>query len=187
MHATEPRSNLVRTSIFSAVFVALNIGLNKISILLSLPVFMDTVGTILSTAFVPPVFSVVVGVVTNLLGGIITHPAVPFYSITQVVVAILAIYFYRRGWLNSLLKAIIVGLVIGITSAIVSAPITVIVFGGVTAPGVTAINAVLMAAGNDIWTSVLSGSILISSIDKVIATVLVYLTLTRLPNRIKHY
>jgi len=177
--------DLTRISVFAAVCIALNVGLNKVAVVLGLPVFMDSVGTILSAALVPPIFSVLIGIVSNLLGGVITHPAIPFYAGTQAVIALMAVFAYRKGWFRRLPIALAVGLAIGIVSAIVSAPITVVMFGGITAPGATAINAVLMAAGQNIWTAVLSGTLIISSIDKVIAAAVVWLLLTRLPERMK--
>jgi energy-coupling factor transport system substrate-specific component len=177
--------DITRISVLAAVCIALNVGLNKVAVVLALPVFMDTVGTILSAAIVPPIFSVLIGIVSNLLGGVITHPAIPFYAGTQVVIALMAIYAYRKGWFDRLFTALIVGLAIGVVSAIVSAPITVILFGGITAPGATAINAILMATGQNIWAAVLSGTLIISSIDKVIAAAVVWLLLTRLPERMK--
>lgn len=182
---TRSSVEVTRAAVFSAVCVALNIGLNKIAFMLQLPVFMDTVGTILSAALVPPFYSIGVGVVSNLIGGVVTHPAIPFYSGTQVVVAVMSIASFRFGWFTTPLKAVLVGLAIGVVSAIVSAPITVLVFGGVTEPGATAINAVLLAAGHDLWTSVLSGSLLVSCVDKVIATLIVWMLVRRLPERLK--
>lgn len=175
----------MRAVVFASVCIALNVGLNKIAAVLQLPVFMDTVGTVLSGAMVPPFFSILVGVISNLIGGVVTHPSIPLYSGTQIVVSLLSIYGFRKGWFDTLSRAIGLGLVIGIVTAIVSAPITVLVFGGVTEPGATAINAVLLAAGNDLWTSVLSGSLLISSIDKIIAAVLVWALLRQMPERLK--
>jgi len=177
--------SLMRISVLAAVCIALNIGLNKIAVLLQLPVFMDTIGTILSAALVPLPFAILVGVVSNILGGIITHPAIPFYIGTQIVIALMAVFAYRRGWFERLPTALIVGFVIGVVSAVVSAPVTVIVFGGVTEAGATAINAILLAAGHNIWTAVLSGTLIISSIDKVIAAAIVWLLLQRLPDRLK--
>lgn len=175
----------IRAAVISAVCVALNTGLNKIAVVLQLPVFMDTVGTILSAALVPPWYSVLVGVISNLLGGVITHPAIPFYIGTQVVIALMAIVGFRRGLFDKLWTAVVLGLAIGIVSAIISAPITVLMFGGVTEPGATAINAILMAAGKDIWTAVFTGTLIVSSVDKVIAAVIVWLLLRRLPDRLK--
>lgn len=176
---------LTRISVLAAVCIALNVGLNKAAVVLGLPVFMDTVGTVLSAALVPPVFSALVGIVSNLLGGVITHFAIPFYAGTQVVVSLMAVYAYRRGWFLRLPSALAVGLAIGIVSAIVSAPITVVMFGGITAPGATAINAILMAAGQNIWAAVLSGTLIVSSMDKMIAAAIVWLLLARLPERMK--
>lgn len=176
--------NLTRIAVFAAVCVALNVGLNKIAAVLQLPVFMDTVGTILSAALVPPLFSVLVGVVSNFIGGVVTNPAIPFYSGTQVIIAIMAIFAFRQGWFDRLWSALATGLAIGIVSAIVSAPITVLMFGGITQPGATALNAVLLAAGNSLWSAVLSGTLIVSSVDKVIAAGIVWLLLQRLPRNL---
>src|SRR3954463_11369844 len=98
--------DLTRVSVLSAVCIALNIGLNKIAVVLALPVFMDTVGTILSGALVPLPFAVLVGVVSNLIGGVITHPAIPFYIGTQAVIAVMAVFAFRKGWFNQLPSAL---------------------------------------------------------------------------------
>jgi energy-coupling factor transport system substrate-specific component len=176
---------IMRISVFGAICIALNVGLNKVAVVLQLPVFMDTVGTITAAALVPPGFAILVGIISNLVGGIITHPAIPFYIGTQVVIALMATYSYRKGWFDRLWTAGLVGLAIGLISAIVSAPVTVLVFGGVTEPGATAINAVLLAAGYDIWSAVLSGTLLVSSVDKVIAALITASLLERLPSRLK--
>ena len=45
---------VTRISVLAAVCIALNVGLNKAAVVLGLPVFMDTVGTVLSAALIPP-------------------------------------------------------------------------------------------------------------------------------------
>ena len=182
---TQASSVAMRAAVFSAVCIALNVGLNKVAVVLNLPVFMDTVGTVLSGAMVPPGYSIAVGVVSNLIGGVVTHPSVPFYIGTQVVVSLMSIAGFRRGWFDTLPTAIALGLAIGIVSGIVSAPVTALVFGGVDEPGATALNAALLAAGYDLWTSVVSGLLIVSSIDKVIAAVVVWALLRRMPDRLK--
>lgn len=176
---------MMRAVVFSAVCIALNVGLNKMAMVLQLPVFMDTVGTVLSGAMVPAGYSILVGIISNLIGGVVTHPSIPFYVGTQVVVSLMSILGFRRGWFDTLPAAIGFGLAIGIVTAIVSAPVTALVFGGVTEPGATALNAVLLAAGHDLWTSVLSGTLVVSSVDKVIAAVIVWGLLRRMPERLK--
>ncbi len=146
---------------------------------------MDTVGTVLSGAMVPPGYSILVGIVSNLIGGVVTHPSIPFYIGTQIIVSLMSILSFRRGWFDTLPAAIGLGIAIGIVTAIVSSPVTVLVFGGVTEPGATALNAVLLAAGHDLWTSVLSGTLVVSSVDKVIAAVIVWALLRRMPDRLK--
>ncbi len=58
--------------------------------------------------------------------------------------------------------------------------------GDVTLGGTTAINALLLAAGQTVWKFVLGGSILIGSIDKVAACRLATEVLRRLPERFRH-
>jgi energy-coupling factor transport system substrate-specific component len=182
-----PSTNLqmMRTTTIAAACVALNVGLNKLAVVMQLPVYLDTVGTILSAALIPPPYAILVGVLSNIVGGVVTHPAIPFFIGTQIVISLMAIWAFRRGYFDKLFSALLVGLAIGIASAIVSAPIVVWVFGGITAPGISALNAVLLAAGQNLWTAVLSGSILVSSVDKIITSGLTWLLLQRLPKRLK--
>jgi hypothetical protein len=51
----------------------------------------------------------------------------------------------------------------------------------VTLGGTTALNALLMAAGQNIWESVLGGSLAVESLDKVGASLLACEVLRRLP------
>lgn len=176
---------MMRTTTIAAACVALNVGLNKLAVIMQLPVYLDTVGTILSAALIPAPYAILVGVLSNIIGGVVTHPAIPFFIGTQVVISLMAIWAFRKGYFDKLFSALVVGLVIGIVSAIVSAPIVVWMFGGITAPGISALNAVLLAAGQNLWTAVLSGSILVSSVDKVITSGLTWLLLQRLPKRLK--
>lgn len=179
-----PASSNLRYIAIAAACVAINIGLNKLSVILSLPVYMDTVGTILSAALLPAPVSILVATASSVVGSIVTHPVVIYFVGTQIVVSLTAIVAFRWNLFHRIVSAVVVGLVIGIASAIASAPIVVLVFGGVTVPGTTAIHAVLMAAGNDIWTSVLTGSIFISSIDKILTCIVVWVLFKRIPNRL---
>jgi hypothetical protein len=59
--------------------------------------------------------------------------------------------------------------------------VTAIVFGGVATPSISAVNAVFLATGQSLWKSVLQGSLIVESIDKIVAGIIVWLTLRRLP------
>lgn len=173
-----------RSLALAATCVALNLVAGKITNLLSLPVYFDSIGTILSAAILPGPLPIFVGAATSLLAWVVIHPAYLFYTGTQIAIAIAAMISFRIGAFGRLWTAVIAGLAIALTAAIASAPVTVMVFGGVTLPSVTAINAVLIAAGENIWKAVVQGGLLIESIDKTAACILAWIILKRLPGRV---
>lgn len=164
-----------------ATCLALNVGLGKVSNLLSLPITFDVVGTILAAALLPPWVALLVAAMSSVLGSLIIHPAFIYYIGTQIAVCLTALGALRLGFFNRPWKAIIAGAGIGIVSAIVSAPVTAIVFQGVSVPSLTALNVLFMASGNSLLKSVISGSLIIESTDKAVAGVIVWLILKRLP------
>ncbi|MCY0725833.1 hypothetical protein OVW19_29255, partial [Klebsiella pneumoniae] len=85
-------------------------------------------------------------------------PAFPFYIGTQLTIALVAILGARHGAFARWGSALWLGMAIAICAVLVSAPVTVSVFGGVTLSGATAINAVMFAAGRQVWEAVLAGS-----------------------------
>lgn len=170
-----------RSLVLTASLMALNLTLGKIAATLSLPVYLDTIGTIIAATMLPWRYAVATGVGTSLLAGLVIHPAYPFYAGNQFIIASLVYFGVRIGIFKTWWKAGITGFFLAVIAAITAAPVTVMVFGGVTLSGTTSINAILMAAGNNIWQSVLTGSLLIESIDKVAACLLAWFIIDRLP------
>ena len=68
---------------------------------------------------------------------------------------------------------------LGIISALFSAPVIAVVFGGIAVPSVSAVDAVLLASSHSLWISLISGSLLVESIDKIAAGVIAWLVLRR--------
>jgi energy-coupling factor transport system substrate-specific component len=160
----------------------LNVGLGKVSNLLALPFTMDTIGTILGAAILPWPFLLVVAVLSSIVASVVITPAFIFYIGTQITIALVALALLAMGMFKSLPRAALAGLLIGVCSAIVSAPVTVSVFGGIAVPSISALNAVFLASGQSLWASVLSGSIIVESIDKMAAGIIAWYALRRLPS-----
>lgn len=161
--------------------IGLNLALAKLAALLSLPVYFDSVATIVSVALLPWYLSVTIAVCTSLFGSMIIDPYLAAYCGTQVTIALAAILCFRAGLLDSWLEAIVAGIVIAICAVIVSTPVTVLLFGGVTWSETTALTAILLDSGKNLWQSVIQGAILIESIDKTAATLLACLLLKHFP------
>jgi len=169
-----------RKVFIAAAAIALNLVLGKVAAMASLPVYLDSVGTILAAALIGWA-AVGVGIGTSLLAGFIINPFYPPYAGTQATIAVLAVCLCRLGAFKRWWTAILAGYAIALVAVVVSAPVTVLLFGGVTQSGTTGINALLIAAGANIWKSVLGGSFLIESFDKPAAAATAFLVIRRLP------
>jgi energy-coupling factor transport system substrate-specific component len=180
----ETNRSVARDAIFVATCLALNLGLGKIANLLALPLAFDTVGTMLAAVLLRWPYVFVVAVASSLLGGLLINPVFPFYAGTQIAIALAALLGARYGAFLGPVKALITGFLIGVVSAIVSAPVTAILFKGVAVPSITAINVLMLSSGRSLWESVITGALIVESIDKTIAGFLVFLVLTRLPERL---
>jgi len=170
-----------RHAFTAASCLALNLTLAKTAAMLALPVYLDSVGTILAAVLLPARYTVIAAVLTSLLGGLVISPYFPAYAGTQLAISLMAILSNRLRLFTTAWKAIIAGILIAMTAALVSSPVTALLFAGVTLSGTTAVNALLLASGQGLWKSVLGGSLLIESLDKPVACLLAFLALKRLP------
>lgn len=165
--------------------LALNLSLAKVAALLSLPVYLDTIGTILAASLVAWPLAIAVAVGTSLLGALVINPYFGAYAGTQLAIALVALAAHKYHFFNKWWQAILAGFVIAGVAVIVSAPVTVVLFGGVTLSGTTAINAILLASGRNIWQAVIGGSLFVEILDKPFAAFLAWLALRRLPDSMK--
>jgi energy-coupling factor transport system substrate-specific component len=166
--------------VIAACCVAANVGLGKLSNLVSLPFSMDTIGTILGAAMLPWPVLIVTAILSSILEAIAIQPPFIYFVGTQIAIAIAARLLLFAGLFDSLARSVFAGLIIGIISAIVSAPVIAFVFGGIAVPSVSAVNALFLASGHSLWASVVSGSLIVESIDKMAAGAIVWLVLIRL-------
>lgn len=77
--------------------VALNLLLWRIAALLSLPLYLDTVGTIAVAVMGGYLPGVLVGFVTNVINSIV-DPTSVYYGALSVLIAIFATYLSGKGW-----------------------------------------------------------------------------------------
>ncbi len=161
--------------------VLLNLGIGTIVHLLKLPLFVDAVGTILVTLLIGWRWGVVTGVLSFLVGGILTNPVLPWFCGTQAVIAIVAGLMASRGWFRTLPRTILTGVVIGIAAGIASAPVIIKLFGGITGSGSGFITSFLLASGQKIVDSVLLTGLSCEPVDKTLQCLLVFWMCRSLP------
>lgn len=165
--------------------VALNLALGAIAGALKLPVYLDSVGTILVAALAGPWAAIITGVASNSVLGLLFSPQLFAFIPVAVVIGALAGIAARLGAFRSLPGAVAAGLVIGLAAALTSVPIVIALFGGATPSG----TGILTVALRTLLHLPLDRAAEIASLstdllDKPVSCVLVVLVLDRLPRRL---
>lgn len=162
--------------------VAINIVGALLVSALRLPVFLDTIGTIIVGVIAGPWVGLLTGVVSNLVSGIFAPYLIP-YAITSAAIGLAAGFMSKGGLFKSIPKVIVAGLIITVIGVVVSAPITVFVFSGASGSATSLITAAFLASGQEIWTAVFSSSFISEIIDKLVSVLIVYFIVQKMSDR----
>jgi energy-coupling factor transport system substrate-specific component len=172
------------TIVMIPVAIALNIVVGQITKLLSLPVYLDSIGTILVAVLAGAAAGAATGAITNVIWGLTFNPLALPFAIAAIVIGALAGLAARLGVFRTYWAPPLAGVVVGTVSAFVSAPIAAFVFGGATGGGPAAIVGALQAMGNSLLASATVQSLLSDPLDKAITFTVVMLILAALPSRV---
>ncbi|HEY2805942.1 MAG TPA: hypothetical protein VGI92_08790 [Gemmatimonadales bacterium] len=165
--------------------VAINLVLGQVVAALLLPVYLDSLGTILVAALVGPRAAIAAGLTSQVLAAVLSgnFSWLPF-GIVQVVIAVYAAGAARVGVFKRLRTALPAGLLLGLLAGGTAAPIAYFMFGGATAGGVTAVTTALRAIGTPLPVAVAIASMGTDLLDKTIAFGLVCLILRNVPSHL---
>jgi len=164
--------------------VGINLALGKVASATSLPLFLDTVGTVLVAALVGPAAAVVTGLVSQTAFTIVDGKLMWMAFLpVQLGIALYAGLAARYRMFASPLRAVVSGLGLGLIAATLSWPISLLLFGGVTASGVTLVTTALTAVGVPLRWAVYGASLSSDLLDKAVTFLLVYVVLEALPRR----
>ena len=166
-----------------AVAIVLNIVLGQVVSLLKLPIFLDSLGTILVALLAGPWAAGLTGLLTNLIWGLISDPVAAAFAPVAMVIGIVAGLCAKYGLFRKWWQAIISGVIIAVTLSVIAIPIRVFMFGGVTGSGADFITAYLLATGRDLFSAVIITVIGDNIIDKVVTALLAWAIVKGLPRR----
>lgn len=164
--------------------VALNLAIGAIVAALKLPVYLDSIGTVLVAALAGPLAGVITGVTSNLVLGMLSSPTFIAFIPVTAVIGVTAGLASRVGGFRSVPRAAVAGIVIGLLAGAASVPIVLALFGGVTAGGTGIITIMLRALDLPLQSAAFISSISVDVIDKAISCAVVAAVLARLPRRI---
>lgn len=164
------------------IAVAVNLVGFQLANVLRLPIFLDTIGTILVGVIAGPWVALLAGLITNLINAIFNPTYLP-YALTSMAIGVGAGYLSKHGFFKNIPKTIISGIIITLIAVVVSAPITVLVYGGVTGSTSSLITAAFLASGQTMWTAVFSSSGITEVSDKVVSVLIVYFIVKAMSDR----
>jgi PAS domain S-box-containing protein len=163
--------------------VALNVVVGQlVRNVFQLPVFLDSIGTILAGALAGPLAGAAVGAASNLIWGIVFgDPGIMPYAITAACIGIAAATAATLGAFRTLPGAVLAGLITGVMAALVSAPITAYVQQAVSGPGQVALRDILASTGDNALKVITLEGFVSDPVDKALSFAVVYLILRALP------
>ena len=162
----------VRRMCILAMAIALNVVGGQIALLLHLPVYLDSMGTILAAILYGPIY----GVIPPLLYGLVMGFTMDIYSLYFMPVGVilgLVTGMVSMAFPLKKLRIIPGALLITVPGTVVSSVITAVLFGGITSSGSTILVQILNKAGLGLAASVFIVQILTDYADRLISLFLV--------------
>jgi len=172
------------TLVFIPVAIALNIVVGQIVGTLNLPIFLDSIGTVLIALLAGPWVGALTGLLSNLIWGLISDPIAAAFAPVAMMIGLIAGLCARWGLFRRWWQAIISGVIIAVALSFIAVPVRVYMFGGVTGSGADFVTAYFLAVGRDLFSSVLITVITSNLIDKVVTAVLAWIIINSLARRL---
>lgn len=171
-----------RTLALMPACLVINIVLGQIvgTMPLPVPLYIDSIGTVLMSALAGPIAGMVTGVISPIIWGTFNPTVVPFaadYAMIGLLAGFVPWHSAKR-WLAPLL-----GIVVGIISAFMAAPVANFIFGGTAGTGTGLLVTIYKGLGFDTMTAVYLQSLSSDPIDKFLVFGLVAIIMAALPKR----
>ena len=173
---------------FMVICIAINMVAGQAVSMLKLPIFLDSIGTVLCAILAGPWMAVATGLLTNLLWGLLTGPIAAAFAPVAMMIGLSAGLMARAGWFNNLPKVVVSSVVITLALTLVAIPIRSYLFGGATGSGADFVVAYLHAMGSDLQESVAVTVLGTNLLDKLLTVLIAWGLVRRLPQRtLRHF
>jgi energy-coupling factor transport system substrate-specific component len=164
----------IMTWVLIPVAIAINVVIGEIVVLLKLPVYLDSIGTVLVAVICGPWAGALTGTLSNIVWGLAIDPnAFPWFPVA-LFIGFTAGWCAKFGLFKSWWKVIIAGFFVMLAAVIVGSPISVYLYGGITASGSSFITAFLLESGKGVLQSVLTTNFIAEPIDKITTCLLAF-------------
>lgn len=178
-------NNKSRVITFCGLAIAVNIVLGIATSAFKLPLYLDTLGTVITAALMGPMPGAIVGALTNIITGFMYSVRdIPFLLVNVAVALIVG--FVSRKFKFTYLTAFITGLVLSVVCPLIGTPIGIAIYGGLTGTASDVIVMWLRSSGSSIFAASFIAKIGNNLIDKVGTCLFAVLIIKYLPFSMKN-
>lgn len=168
----EKRSNTY-VMMFCSVAIAVNIVLGIVTSALKIPLYLDTLGTVLAAVLFGPLPGVIVGALTNVVTGLIYDVKdIPFALVNMAVGLVTGLVC--RKFRFTLLTAVLLGLALSFICPAIGTPIGIFIYGGLNGSFSDVLVMALVKGGQTIFQASFLRNVASNLIDKVGTCVVAY-------------
>lgn len=171
----------VRTMTLISFGIAINIVGAFIALCLRLPIYLDSIGTIMIAAILGPKYAIITGLCGSIVSGITFDIYSLYFAPVQISTGLLAGIMYKKEFLKGF-KIPLGVFAFVLPTSILSSIIAAGVFGGITSSGSSYIVQFLSVFGVGKVTSIVITQIFTDYTDKFIGVLLVNFALSVLPS-----
>lgn len=172
----------------TAMAVGINVAGGQLALMLRLPIYLDSVGTVFTGALLGPWF----GMLPNLLSGIILGMTTDIYSLYFAPVGMITGFMAGLVWRGSGgARAVnkwplgLAALMVAVPGTLVSSLICAMVFGGITSSGSTVLVQLLARTPLGMTASIFLVQIITDYADRLVSLFLTARILRVLPRNLK--
>ena len=176
------KNRKVYVTTFCGVAVAMNIVLGIITSALGIPLYLDTLGTVLSAAILGPVPGIIVGALSNIITGLIYSVSdIPFCLVNMAVGLIVGLV--AKKWIFVIVPAVITGIAHSFICSAIGTPIGIYVYGGLNGSVSDMLVMSLVQGGKTIFQASFLRNVASNLIDKIGTCIIGCLLIKTMPMR----
>lgn len=116
------------------ICLAINVVGGNLASALKIPLYVDSIGTILIGMLCGPAIGCLTGALTGVVSGIFSPIMFAYIPVTAIY-GLAAGFLSKKKMMTSIPKLITSGIIIALLGVVLSSPITALVFGGITETG----------------------------------------------------
>lgn len=173
----------VKISVHKITLIALAIVINIVGSYIALgfhlPIYLDSIGTIMTAILLGPFYGLFPGVLSALITGMTSDIYALYYMPVGVVLGIVTGLIFQKNKTN---KLFVKAFCISVPASLISACITATIFGGITSSGSTMLVQLLAKTPLGLTLSCLIVQFFTDYFDRLLSLWLVFSVIKKLPN-----